>query len=536
MTWNSSTATDYIDLLNQLVQVLTSRHLSAIAINAAGTGYTAGDILGITNTGSTNTHVAQIEVVTVGGGGSITSARIYRGGAYTVDPTTTTGNAATGGTGASATFNLTFAETGWTLRRRTKVAVSATVGAGGSGYSVGNDLTLIGGVLGNGGSAATFNVDTLSGSAVATVSLLSAGQYEVPPANAALTSVSPAGGLGATLNVTYADKSGDTVVVLEGDAGGSNPNPIVAIKTYQGLDESGINTTYNWAVFMATANSQVVPVHELSNVSAGFSVAGDGALTTVSSGDGSFFPCKTSDAFNITWWIRATGRTFVLVAKVASATTTYYPVIHAGLLNPFGITSEMPYPAALVGSSDRLKVWYKDINSLFGGMSDLISRNNGPGFFWGPEGAWTQFRVATIATNTTLTPVYTNAGSATPSAVMWPVGYGVQHNNNDDQIWDFAPATGFDNEDLTIATPVKIYRTPDTGGDIFPLFPLTVVQSDVNTSRFRVLGEVDGAYWFSDGGVAISSEDRFTQGTARYTIFQSGTRVAGHSFYCLRED
>jgi hypothetical protein len=118
---------------------------------------------------------------------------------------------------------------------------------------------------------------------------------------------------------------------------------------------------------------------------------------------------------------------------------------------------------------------------------------------------------------------------------MWPLGYGLARTG-DDQIWDNGPALGFDNADLTDATPTLIYRTPDTGGNLFPLFPLTIYQSDTSSGFYRVFGEIDGAFWFSDAGEAIGSEDRFTQAGERYTIFQSGTRVESHSFFCLRED
>jgi hypothetical protein len=535
MTWNQGTATDYIDLLDQLVEVATSRHLATVAINNDGSGYTAGDILGITGTGATATHVAQIEVVSVDGSGQITAARVYQGGAYTVDPSTTTGNAATGGTGASATFNLTFAATGWTQQRRTKVAASATIDAGGSGYSVGNVLTLVGGVLGYGGSAATFTVATESGGAVTSVTLTTAGQYEVTPGTNAVL-VSGGGGTGCALDPAYTDKTGDTVVVLTGDSGGSAADPVLAIKTYQGLDESGINTTYNWALFSASANSQVVPVHELSNVTAGFNTSTlDGQLTGSGTGDGAFFPCKTSDAFTISWWFSITGRRIHVVAKVEGASTTYYPSFSVGLLNPFGITSELAYPAYVVAPSDRSKVWYRDTNSVFGGIGEVLERNNGPGFFWAPEGAWIEFKNALLGSNTDLSPDYDVSNDA-PRATLWPLGYVQLHETTADQNWSVASATGFDNADFTDVTPTLIYRTPNAAGDLFPLFPLTVIQGDSASDYYRVLGEIDGCFWFSTGGTAVASEDRITQGSTRYRVFQNGTRVEHHSFVAIAED
>ena len=75
MTYNSGTATDYLDMLSQLVQVVTSRNLASITLVAGGSGYEVSEILNIDNTGSTRTHDAKIEVLTVDGGGAILTAR-----------------------------------------------------------------------------------------------------------------------------------------------------------------------------------------------------------------------------------------------------------------------------------------------------------------------------------------------------------------------------------------------------------------------------------------------------------------------------
>lgn len=538
MTFNSGTATDYIDLLDQLIEVVTGRHMATAAVNAGGTGHAVGDVITITNTGGTFTETAKIEVVTVSGG-VITAIRVYRGGVYTVDPTTTTGNAqsATTGSGINATFDITFDDTGWTQLTREQVAVSATVGAAGTGYTNGSTdvLTLIGGVLATGGTAATFTA-TVSGGAVTSVALLSAGDYEVVPSNAVLTSVSPSGGTGCTLNVTWADKSGDTMVVLQGDAG-SALDPLVGIKTYSSeTDETSANTVYNWALFGMTSWSNLLAMHDQANVSDGFAGAGDGTITTSATGDGAFVPLKDSDAFNIEWWVSATGRRVVLIAKVEGASTTYYAHASFGLYNQFGVTSELPYPAYVSGSSDRKRCWYRDTSSIWGGVSEAISRANGPTFAWAPEGAWLSVKSALIATNQTTTPTY-NAETVAPTALVWPIGTPNVQASVDDRIWTTASSTGFDNDDLTLTTSaIEIYRTPDTGGDLFPLYPVTVVQSDSGSGFHRVLGEMDGVFWFHDGGVTISSQDRFTRDSDAYTIFQNGTRVEAWSFIALRED
>lgn len=81
-------------------------------------------------------------------------------------------------------------------------AWSATITAAGSGYSVGDILTVVGGA----GTAATFKVATLSGSGVATLTATSTyfapGAYSAIPSNAASTTDSGAG-TGCTLTITW---------------------------------------------------------------------------------------------------------------------------------------------------------------------------------------------------------------------------------------------------------------------------------------------------------------------------------------------
>ena len=82
----------------------------------------------------------------------------------------------------------------------TSFAASATVAAGGSGYSIGDTITPQGGTF---SSPAVFVVLTVSGGAAATVSVQSPGQYSVTPANPAGQAETSGSGSGATLTVTY---------------------------------------------------------------------------------------------------------------------------------------------------------------------------------------------------------------------------------------------------------------------------------------------------------------------------------------------
>lgn len=537
MTYNVGTATDYIDMLDQLIQVATSRNLDALVVNAGGTGHAIGDIIDIDATGSTSTHICQIEVVTLSGS-AIATARIYRGGAYTVDPTTIVANAQSGssGSGTGATFDLTFAATGWTQLAREEEAVSTVIAAGGTGYTNGSTdvLTVIGGVLAEGGSPATFTA-TVAGGIVTSAALLSAGDYEVAPTSPALTSVAPTGGTGCTLTITWADVSGDTLVVLQGNAG-SAIDPLVGIKTYSSeTDETGANTVYNWALFGMTSWSSLSALHQQANISPGFSVVDDGTITTSTTGDGTFVPLKTSGGVAIDWFLSVTGRRIALVCRVEGASTVHYPHASFGLLNPFGITTELPFPAYVCGSSDRKRVWFSDTSAIFGGMSEVIERNNGPFFAWAPEGEWINCKNALISSNTATTPNYA-AESDVPRANIWPLGPS-SIITGDDIIHAAAPSLGFDNDDLTLTvSAMAIYRTPDTGGDLFPLFPVTAIQADSASGFYRTFGEIDGVFWLHAADSGMSSQDRITQDGDAYLISQNGTRIQPYSFLALRED
>lgn len=538
MSYNGGTSTDYLDLLDQVCDVLKSQNLDAVAVNGAGSGYVVDDVLDIDGAGSTGTQDAQIEVTAVDGGGAITTARIYRSGAYTVPPTTTTGNSASGGTGSGASFDLTFAAASWTELARNREAVSATVAAGGTGYNTSDVLTLVGGVVAFGGAPATFTA-TASGGAVTSAALLTAGDYEIFPSDPVLTTVAPAGGTGCTLNVVSQVTTGDRIVILRGSSGGTGADPIVGIKTYSNeLDESGGNTVFNWALFAMTSWSDILPLHQQANITPGFSVANDGSLTTSASGDGAFVPLKDADAFPIDWRVAHTGRYVHVTAKVETATTDYDSACSFGLQNPPQTFVELPFPGYVSAPSDRKRVWYGDTGSIWGGLTEVISRNNGPMFVWDQvAGQWLEAKNATISSNISTTPGYA-AQNVAPRVLVTPIGASNIQATPDDQIWGIPPSTGFDNEDITLSSnPIEIYRTPQAVGDpTHPMYRATVVQADNASGFFRSFGEIPGVAWFHLADSATQRGDRLEdQNGERWEVFMNGTRNQPWSFFAIQE-
>ena len=132
--------------------------------------------------------------VNISNGGTVTAiTRTNSGGAnYTTVPSVTVSAPTTAG-GVQATASTTM------------FVGSATVSAGGSGYAVGNVLTIVGGTS---STTATLTVATLSGSAVATVTISNSGVYTVLPSNP--VSVTGGAGTGATFTLAW---SVGTIVV-----------------------------------------------------------------------------------------------------------------------------------------------------------------------------------------------------------------------------------------------------------------------------------------------------------------------------------
>ena len=503
MPFQQATATDYLVLLDELRDFTTSRHVATEAVNAGGTAYVVGDIL--TVAGGTSTHAATIKVLTVAGG-VITDARMEEHGTYSVDATPLTANAVTGGTGSSATFDITVDDTGWTLKRETKQAVSAVIGAGGTGYTVGDDIEIADSDSVGRGVKAKFNVDTLSGSAVATLSLLTAGDYEETATNAVATTGGT--GTGCTLTVTYAAAtSQNKLIILEGEGSGTD-NIFVGIKTYS----SG--SARNWELHGFTGFDIATTFDLQPGISPGLNPA-----------DGTYVPLASSSIDQ--YWFQVDGFHISMVSKIS----TTYPNMHMGFVNRFGTAAEYPYPLLIMGcSSDSTKL-FSDTAIGFSGMLDPISHTVaaavGPGVIRDPGGTWKNVR----------TSAQNGANrSAANSLVVWPAG-----NPDISGVIDAEKAT---DEDFTTNAMIPNSGNPGTetlqlypsegSPDESPLFPTMLIEA---TPVKQLLGEMREVFWISGyhtSPTLLQAEDTVDIGTDEYIIFQNCNRSNPWAFFCVK--
>jgi hypothetical protein len=539
MSWISgSSSVGYIDLLDKLVKAATGQGATAAVVVAGGTGYTVGDI--ITVTGGTFDFPCKLRVTNVSGGviqaGGVV---ISEGGSYTSTPSNPV--AVTGPGNDDATFNLTFASNGWTLRRRSQQAASATIGAGGSGGTNGTQTVTLGTVGAVGvTTSAQFSVTVAGNTITAVLGVVTPGLYEKMPTNP--VAVTGAGLVGATLNVTSAaPTTQDQVAILEGTGGGSDAI-LVGIRTYQAVN--GASTAFNWALYGFSAFNDGLTF----NAQAGISPGDPTVATNV---QGAFVPLHNSGAsFPIDFWFSITPNRIVTVNKVRNGTVTHYASSYQGFLSRFGSPSEWPYPLFIAGSTTRVRALFNStIPTYVSSIMELIGVNtggsNGPGWYWRSDSTWQSVNNSGVASDET-SPSRTASGART----LFPVGEATAGSHDidaDDNItgeggFNLSDAGGADGIIANSGVPgtpnLTLHPTPNTGDALRRPYPLTLQLSEPGPPvELDVVGELDGVFWISaaDATTPLTSEDFITIGATRYRVFKSGNRALDYTYFAVEE-
>lgn len=528
--WQTGTANDYLELLDDLVKIATGTHVSAVVINSGGTGYAVGDILSV-NGGTSDPAGATLRVTSVTGGSDVIDGIVVQtGGAYTSNPSTSA-NAVTGGSGSGATMDLTMTSTGWTKQRRTQEAVSATLGVGGSGYTNGSQVLTVDGGVGV-AETAQFNV-TVSGGAVTSVdSLAQDGSYEEVPANA--VSVTGGGGSGATLNVTWQDKvDEDHVVILEGTGAGSD-EIVIGIKTFNTLGQDSFTQAYNWQLHGMTGYQSGNAFHLQTEISPGLD--GSGAVE----GTGApIVPLKENDSYPLEYGFAISSSRITGFVKVESASVVNYATFYMGFLNRFATATEMPYPMYIAGTCARDDTLFDSTVSLSGLLEcGGNSSHTNPAYLYKSANTWKGTQNVTIGDTGSPTKTVSSSGYH-----VWPLrSVATAFTGNDDDliaqtpissvlsVTEFIPTTG-----IPGTFTYKIGLTPETGDDLYFLLP-SVVYEAVDNDNQQLWGSMDGVFWFMNIDGTLSSEDTFTINDQQYVVIQNGSRTEEHLFMAIRQD
>lgn len=544
---SSNRATDYRDFVTKLVQMMCSQHVATVAINNQGTGgtYAVGDILTLTDASA---HLdARFEVTGVTAG-QIDTLRIDSSGAFA------------------------------------QQAASATVSAGGSGYQVGDILQVQGGTF---RVPAKFKVATLSGSAVATVTLFEGGGvYSSTPSNPAATlgvgsedpqtyagddactltvtytplitpltnvAVTGGGGTGATVDITLAESgwavattdkndyslnsvTDEKEVVLVGDATGFTNKPYFGMRT--GTATVSLNTRYAVQFTGFIAYNPSLPFGSQVQLS-------PGAATNVFTDSGSYLIFPQNLDNEVDFWISVDDvRTCGAINSNPSASTDdgRYEQWYAGYGDRAQTETEDPYPMVIFASGRDHDV---DPTVSQGTITSFAECRNvggsGPMWLYFPDvPSW-------------IDTLNNGGGSTVPGPDMsFPFGE------------LFRNITGGNVEYITIETtvqfndqvfkrdrsaPNRILRpVPGTVDKLYrwPIIPGRRVASDVDETTDHVKLALRGCFAvFNDDGtgtrIANLSEDYISEGTApasdvRYRIFHNWDLTERYQYICIHED
>ncbi len=590
MPFQRGTSTDYRDLLDKLDKFITTDSVTAVAINAGGTGYVIGDLLTVDGGTVQGSMPARLEVLTLGGSDAIATIRVYDAGAYSVNPSTTA-NAVTGGSGSGATMDLTM------LTADTHLFAVA-VNAGGTGYAVDDELTVVGGTETD-SKVARITVTAESGGVITAVEVLDAGYYSVNPSTTA-NAVSGGTGTNATMDLTmvaaqwvqrisFVSPAVDPLVVEGGvigvdgssyavddvitmvdtatstvkaqftvtavDGGGNvltinltNPgsyqNTVGGAQPTTGGSGSGLTITLDFLAItdrwmwegVGTGSNEV-----FVGASADYSTTVDqaswllGGMTGWAEGNDwesqpglSPVTYMLSSENSMSFWFAANARRIIVVTNVSGS----YQSAYLGLLDPYGTEAEIPYPLFICGTSDTK---HEDIGSASTWVRGIVDPcksssavDKGPGWFRDGNATWNE-----VANGRN------NGASITQSTT----GYGMYPCFNpstsglDGADLIAADATPYWNDiiepDRQGASDVKFLPSPDSSGDLYWPVPGVIMRSD-GVGTHKTIGELNGAYWVNAES-PLAAEDKITAGNDVFRVFQMGSNSLSYAHFCIIE-
>lgn len=533
-TGTNTAGIDYRTLLDDLVSFATSEHVSAVAVNAGGTGHAVGDIITIAGSHGSAAHAATVEVLTLSGS-AIATVALRSNGAYSDRVATVAVNS--GGTGYAVDDIIELQSGTSTSKAKFRVtAVSSGVVTGialegiGGAYTV--DPTLTGAAtLGVGPSGYAGNDDL-------TVNVTMTAQIS---ATAAAQSATTGTGTGSTFDLTFTATGWSTLkdddsysvnsiddereVVMQGTTAADDP--IIAIRTYTQTVMS--STRYGWVIAGMDTYNDSLALSAQANVGP--------AVAPATSGTVSLLMFNVQEQF----WFAVNGRRIVVVREADGGSLDTYQSAYMGLLDAFGTQSESPYPMYLSGSSGNSQTLPDDGTSgAVTGLTEQYAATPGAVYRHPGTGTWTTVQNSNGATEQTLNVVY-------PLGEIRQADSASSNSDNiaDDSGQSFHKAFG-DNGNGTSGggSPVLVLlpSISDNEHQLVPTVILSTPSTADNQTDATPRGEMAGVFWTSSrrelaaSPTDLSSEDTLSIGNVRYHIFTNAGRAQPYSYFAVKEE
>lgn len=244
---------------------------------------------------------------------------------------------------------------------------------------------------------------------------------------------------------------------------------------------------------------------------------------------GAYVPLLNS---SITYWISATSRRLILVAKCSTA----YVSCYLGWLNPFATTAEYPYPLYIAGSTPFFNLLPSSTAIPYSGLADPIGvqtgalDENGPAFLRFLDGAW-----YTVRNSSSSGPSF-SARSASRDRVVYPAGTPLINATRVPDPADRWQTLTFDwhnvipNSGVPGTISANLHKTPGTTSRV-AIEPATVI-FQLPSEQF--CGELDDVAWCS-GADSVGAEDTLNDGVDTWHVFQNGTKTDLWHRFAVRE-
>lgn len=401
-----------------------------------------------------------------------------------------------------------------------------SVAAGGSGYVVGDLITLAGGTS---TIAAVLEVTTVSAGAVTGARIENAGVYSSAPSDPVGQASTDGSGTGATFNLTFATNGwvadldavysgSERNVIMHGSGSGSEAI-YVGWRTYS---DAGAGR-YNWELKGFTGYNSGIGFTSQPGVSPGDVV--DGGSSSEQYG-----PQLTMSSVAMNYYLSVTPSRIILVVQTASG---YFPC-YLGFINRFATSTEYPYPLAVMGSTNWFDAFHNQ-TELMSGLTDPWNHSaqslTGSAAIRDPGGSWITFANSSINGGTrskSTTEYYTNpTGSGTaPITSSTPQQDRYLASSSTDDLFSLV----IEKNDLTSPNG---NLEPSPGG-VRVMFPVTYVQNEVNGNQ-RIFGSLDDVFWMSGNG-GVSALDRIIQDGQVYRAFTNSNRSDDQSFFSVKEN
>jgi len=515
--------------VKMIMDAITAGRVIDVAIGAGGSAYVVGDEITLADPGDTvlDTFEARFEVTSVAAG-VVDGIRMVSCGAYSLlHDMSGAAVATTGGTGTGLTVTLTV---------EGPYTAVPTSGSEGSGFVLGEVVTVAEGTLNAGSSHHQFVVTAVSLGAIVSVEPLRVGRYDVQPTNP-VTITASASGVGATLDLTVNSWR------LEGAAAENYTDGITKEFSFLavGANAAGSDPCIGCKVLTVAANDQIGLV-----VATGYNDAGTFETQPGTSPASQFIdadvdgdpriPSTSSGTFTV--FISITGRRIIWVSHTPPVRETAYQ----GCFTPFIDSPSTKYPSPLfvAGTTDDntininspLRIGFIDPHVTFmrghehpvdghahlrdplGGWRAL-KRDNG-------SDGWKCYGVNAIWNNPVKAPDIENgSGFLTPPGPM------------SDTILDdgINSAENWFNDNSALLGPAP---TPFgvAGADLYWMAPPEFVRDE--SGALEMYGEAEGIFFLHGQGISVGDRILDADGNVYTTSIEPNSAENRH-FIAIRE-